>query len=201
MSWLNFGVDECFASEILPRFIKQIKTKLPKLKLTLRVGRPGALCSLVKKGELCMALVAENDAMKNLSVFPIYEDRLGIYFSAQLRLDSDLIQKLGVASILPETSGHPLYYSRFLRSIDSQIRPVLTSDNYGTLLSMASSGVAPAVLPHRVAEKHPDALKEIEFESNSSKTDLGKFKVCMVSQMGCDPAEDQFLLSELRSIV
>lgn len=202
MTWLSFGASESIAADLLPKFVKQVRGKLPKLKLTLHVSRCGILTNLVKKGDLCMALVTENDAMTGVSVYPIYEDRLAVYCAAQgpiAELGRTAINQCGVAGLLPEAEGLPLYYSKFLRNIDTKFRAALSSDNYETLYALAASGSMCAILPTRLANRRVGVLKEIPL--TSKKSEIGKFKVSMISQLGCDPGEDEFLVSELRSLI
>ena len=150
-----------------------------------------------------MAIISSTESLKGVSTFPLYEDRLGIYVSAKHPIAErgiGAIQDFGIASIIPGQEGYPSYYSSFLRAIDSHLRPMLTCDSYETLYAMAASGTIAAILPERFAQRHNGVLKEINL-TNKKRDKLGRFQVSMISQKGCDPQEDQFLLAELRSIL
>jgi DNA-binding transcriptional LysR family regulator len=204
IAWLNFGTSQCVASEILPRLVKRLKEHLPDLKLTLKVGRCPALVSRVKKGELCMALVAVDGEIRGLSSYPLYEDRLGIYVSARHIDDDEIARRLakGIAGLSADVDGHPLYYTRFLRSFDEKLRVTLSCDTYETLYELAVDGSVAAILPERLALRHAGVLREITPVRVSAKArEAGKFTVRMISESACDPSEDEFLISELRSLI
>ena len=199
MTWLNFGVSEALSSTILPPFVRQMKTKLPNLRLTLKVGRCAQLTKQVRHGQLCMALVSGTDEAEGVTTYPISEDRLGVYVSAQSEMRTLVaVREDGIATLLPEDDGHPPYYSRFLRAIDRGFKPRLTSDSYESLFAMAASGVCAAVLPERMALRTQGLLREVALPEAGR---AGRFKIMMVSEPVCDPAEDQFLISELKSLL
>jgi DNA-binding transcriptional LysR family regulator len=205
LAWLDFGVSDCVAVNILPGLVTQLTKKLPQMKLKLRVGKSVELTRLVKNGGLCMALVTENDSIKGISSYPIFKDRLGLYSAAHgwaSASNFESAQESGIASILPGGEGHPLYYSRFLKALNCSFRRSLASDSYETLYSIAASGTMPAVLPSRMALRVPGLLREIPLpEAVIGKKPPGEFDICLVSQKSCDPIEDQFLISELKSLL
>jgi len=57
MSWLNFGTYESIAIDVLPGLILSLRERMPNLKLGLRVSRTANLLTMVRKGELCSALI------------------------------------------------------------------------------------------------------------------------------------------------
>ena len=84
MSWLDIGTYESLAVTLLPPLTDILQQKCPGIKLTVKVARSGKLSTMVRRGELCMALIIENDLMEGLTVIPVGEDRLGFFVSASL---------------------------------------------------------------------------------------------------------------------
>jgi DNA-binding transcriptional LysR family regulator len=205
MAWLDFGIAEPFAADIVPSFVARMRRKLPDMKLKMRIGKSADLLRLVKSNQLCMALVAVGEPLKGVSVYPLVQDRLGLYFSANHRPPASHAAAAcdsGVASILPGREGYPTYYSRYLKALTKTFRPTLTSDSYETLYSIATSGVAPAILPSRMANRDPAKLREIPWGNDVRNSEtLGRFDICLISEKNCDPVEDLFLISELKSLL
>jgi DNA-binding transcriptional LysR family regulator len=201
LAWLDFGVSQCIASDLLPRLVKKLKAELPELRLKLKTGRCESLLHLVKKDKLCMALIAADEIPKGISAYPIFEERLGIYFSNERSLAADAIRQGNFAGLAPETEGYPVYYTRFLRSLGLNSASVsalkVTCDHYESLYDLAVAGIMPAVLPERLATRSKGLLREVTPPQKNAAA--GHFSVYLISQKNCDPDEDQFLLRELRS--
>lgn len=198
MSWLDFGTSECLAGSLLPELTKALRLKLPKLKLTLRVDSCDSLIKLVRENKLCMAVITEQETPSGLSVFTLFEERLGLYCSSEFSVRDG--SKLDVATLIPPLKGHPYYYSKFLKAISPSLRPGLNSDNLDSLYRIAADGIMAAVLPERYAMKTPGVLKEIRLPAHDKSPTLGRYKISMISQKNCDPEEDAFLLSEIKNI-
>jgi DNA-binding transcriptional LysR family regulator len=196
MTWLNFGTYESIAIDILPGLIHRLRTTLPNLRLGLRVSRTSELLSMVRKGELCSALITETDDLSRFYKREVYEDRLGFYVSAKHPI-ADLgwraATTLGVASLIPGKDGLPRYFKKFLRQLNG-IRPAIQSDSFETLRASAAAGVMVSVLPNRVARRHDD-LKEV-FPEGLKNRESGKHRLLVVSQANCDIAEVDFLAAE-----
>ena len=199
MTWLDLGVSHGFAADLLPRLTRQLTTKLPKMRLKLKVGSCTELVGLVKKGELCMALVANGGDHRGLSRYPVFEDRLGLFVSARRSVsEGEADAEKGIAALAREgTSGHPAYYARFLRAIAAKYPTRVSCDDYDALYEIAASGALPAILPTRLASRQPGVLREVTAKTGT----LGTIHAELVSQATCDPREDSFLVSEIRSLL
>ena len=81
ISWMNFGTYESIAIDLLPGLLHSLKQKLPLLKLSLRVSRTPNLLTMVRKGELCSALITEVDELDRFYMKDVAEDRLGFFIS------------------------------------------------------------------------------------------------------------------------
>ena len=142
MTWLNFGTYESIALNILPGLIARLREKMPKLKLRLQIRRTAQLVTMVRKGELCSALITETDNLDRLLVKPVAEETLGFYVSrhhAIAEMGWSAVKKYGVGSLAPSKEGLPCYYTRFLRQLGSE-KPVIVSDSFETLRGAASAG-------------------------------------------------------------
>lgn len=196
MAWLNFGTYESIAIDVLPGMIHSLRKKMPHLKLGLRISRTASLLTMIRKGELCSALITEVDDLDRFYVKNVASDRLGVYVSARqpiAQLGWKATEKFGLGSLAPSKDGLPRYFSKFLRQLD-EVKPTLLSDSFETLRAATAAGAIASVLPKRVAERD-DALLEISPGGRPFR-DPGSHRICVISQSNCDPAETDFLAEE-----
>lgn len=202
IAWISFGALESLAIDLLPRLATRLKSKLPKLKLTLRIAGNDQLAKMVRGGEICAALVEENDNLGRLSSIAVGKDRLGFYVSAETP-ESERDWKhlsthpLGILS--PGTNGYPRYHAKFVQATFGQSpKPFLVSDSYEALRASALHGSVMAILPTRMAERRPGELVEI-VPPGARVT--GTHEILLISQPNCDPEEIQFLASEISPLL
>lgn len=197
LTWLNFGTYESIAIDVLPGLIHSLKQKIPHLKLGLRISRTNSLLTMVRKGELCSALITEVDDLDRFYVREVAEDRLGLYVSNRhsiSQLGWRAIENFGLSSLAPGKDGLPRYFTKFLRQLDGA-RPFILSDSFEALRAAAAAGTLVAVLPHRVAMRSDD-LCEVTPPRGKLRIESGKHRICLVSQSNCDPEESDFLADE-----
>lgn len=195
ISWLNFGTYESIAVDILPGLIHAFRDKLPKARLGLRIARTSQLLTMVRKGELCSALITEVDDLDRFYVKEIYKDRLGLYVSPKhpiAKLGWSAIEKYGFGSLSPSKDGLPRYYTKFLKQL-GQLKPFILSESFETLRASAASGAIVSILPHRVARRHDDL---VELAPPKPFKDIGEHRLLVVSQLSCDREETDFLAVE-----
>ncbi len=195
ISWLNFGTYESVAIDILPGLINTFRQKLPKARLGLRIARTSQLLTMVRKGELCSALITEVDEIDRFYKKEVYEDRLGLYVSPRHPIAQDgwkALEKYGVGSLSPSKDGLPRYFTKFLKNIDS-VKPTVLCESFETLRSAAAAGVIVSILPKRVADRFDDL---IELKPPKVFSDSGKHKLLVVSLLNCDKEETDFLAAE-----
>jgi DNA-binding transcriptional LysR family regulator len=184
--------------------MQNLRVQLPHLRLKVKSGRSYVLTSLVKKAELCMALVEENDFMEGVTSIPIAEERLGFFCSSQeatAKLGSKVFDTLGVATLASGPEGHPLYFSKLIRTLGSGFKPTLTSESYEILRATAVEGSVVSVLPTRVARRRSNELVEVFPSKEAEKVARHSYKICLVSEPGCSTEENDFLANEIRSII
>lgn len=196
MTWLDFAATESLALDVLPQIMLSLRRQLPNLRLKVKSGRSAMLTSLVKKGELCMALVEENDFLDGVMSIPLAEDRLGFFCSSKefvQTLGPKAFDKLGVGTLSPGPEGHPLYFSKFIRVLGKSFKPTLTSESYEILRTAAVEGAIVALLPTRVAHRRPSELVEI-FPSKESAVKLTReqYKICLISEANCSSRRMNF---------
>lgn len=202
MTWLNFGTYESIAVDVLPGLIHRLKQKMPHLRLGLRIGRTATLLTMVRKGELCAAVITEVDSLDRFYVKEVATDRLGVYVSRRhpiANLGWQAIEKCGVGSLAPSKDGLPRYFTKFLRQIDPT-RPFILSDSFEALRAAASAGSIAAVLPHRVAMRSNDLL-QITPANGKQLKETGEHKIFAVSLSNCDPNETDFLADEVARLL
>lgn len=197
MSWLTFGVDESLALTVTPPLLKRLYAKTPQTKLTMRTGSAQKLCSMVRKGELCMAVIRECDALEGLTVMPITEDRLGVFATPEFKKNNKELVKCGFASVAAPEGGHPLYYTKFLKRHLVNIPTRFVCDNYETLRSLALANCFAALLPERLARHTKNTLVPLLGEGGVSET----HSIVLISRNDCDYEENQFLCTEMRTFL
>lgn len=204
IAWISFGAFESIAVELLPQLTEQLKSKLPKLKLTVRIASNSSLAKMVRNGEICAALVEENENLGRLLSVPVGRDRLSFYVSAKMPLSERNWKQLAAHSlgtVSPGPDGYPRYYTKFVQSyFEGLPKPFLLSDSYEALRSSAVYGSIMAVLPSRVAERRPGELVEIT-PPIQGKTADGAHEILLISQPNCDPEEIQFLTNEISGLL
>jgi len=196
MSWLSFGTYESIAVDILPGLIHRLKSTLPHLRLSVRVSRTANLLTMIRKGELCSALITEVDDLDRFYAKAVYEDQLGFFVSAKhpiAKMGWGAAKEYGVGSLAPGKDGLPRYFNRFIKQLGS-LKPSVQSDSFETLRSAAAAGVIVSVLPKRVAHRNDDLI-EI-FPEGSKNNEVGKHRILVVSQSNCDTDEVDFLAIE-----
>ena len=202
MAWLTFGSYESFAVDFVPELITRLQLKCPGLRFSLRVARSGALATLVRKGELCMALLREIDEMGRLDVLPITSDRVGFWAvptHPAVEQGWGALAEHEIGTLAPEGDGHPRYLRRLIEAANLTRRPMFVSDSYQSLMSAALSGALVSVLPER--QVLAANAKLIEIRHPDAASTLGTHDIFLVSRQGCDPRENEFLANELREII
>lgn len=204
ISWMNFGTYESIAIDLLPGLIHSLRQKLPNLRLGLRISRTSNLLTMVRKGELCSALITEVDDLGRFYVKQVTEDRLGLYVSKKHAIATDgwsAIEKFGFGSLAPGKDGLPRYFTKFLRQYDLT-KPSILSDSFETLRAAAAAGSIVAVLPNRVAKRLDDLL-ELTLSGPTAKSpkETGRHKICIVSQTNCDREEADFIADEAKRLL
>ncbi len=198
LSWLNFGTYESIAVDILPGLIHSLRTKMPSLKLNLRISRTSNLLTMVRKGELCSALITQVDDLDRFYVKEVGEDQLGIFVSARHPIAQKgwtALTEIGYGSLATSQGGLPRYFQKFIRQLDP-LRPFILSDSFESLRAAALAGTLAAILPRRVANRTEGLVELIPPKSKTFKEN-GRHKICIVSQMNCDRDEADFLAEEI----
>lgn len=204
ISWVNFGTYESIAIDILPGLINSLRQKLPNLRLGLRISRTSNLLTMVRKGELCSALITEVDGLDRFYIKEVGEDRLGIYISKKQFTFANgwaSVEKFGFGSLAEGKDGLPRYYVKFMQNYQLK-KPSVLSDSFEVLRAAASAGSIAAILPNRVAKRSddlieltPDGLK------NKSSKDMGSHKIFIISQLSCDRQETDFIAKEAHRLL
>lgn len=200
ISWLNFGTYESVAIDILPGMINTFREKLPKTRLGLRIARTGALLSMVRKGELCSALITEVDDLDRFYKKEVFEDRLGLYVSAKhsiSQLGWKSIEKYGFGTLTPSKDGLPRYYSKYIKQLGG-LKPIVLCESFETLRSAAAAGSIVSILPKRVADRFDDLIELLPAKPFQEK---GQHRLFMVSQLSCDKEETDFLAIEAQRLL
>jgi DNA-binding transcriptional LysR family regulator len=203
LAWLKFGTYESIAIDLLPALTQRLREKLPQMRLNIRVSRTSNLLTMVRKGELCSALITEVDDLERFFVVDVAEDRLGLFVSrrhdiAQLS-PAKAIERYGIGTLAASTDGLPRYFTKFMRHHEIS-KPSVVSDSFETLRAGAAAGTFVAVLPERVANRD-GLLVELSSSAAGAKSRLGVHGITLVSQTNCDREESYFLAAESSRIL
>jgi len=204
LSSLVLGATASIAIDVLPGLVERLREKCPGIRISLKVGRSSALCSSVKKGELSVAIAAENDQMEGLSVIPVAEERMGFYCSSRPDIAQQgwaLVERLGVGAFPPDQNGYAPYFRRLFKVFGPHWRPSLFSESYEALRALAISGSMVSVLSTRVAALAHGDLVEIMPPQPATSKPPGVYKISLVSDRSLDSAQVSFLAKELQLIM
>ena len=200
VTWINFGTYESIAIDILPGLIHTLRNKLPKARLGLRVARTSQLLTMVRKGELCSALVTEVEGLEKFYQNVVYTDRLGLYVSKAHPIAGygwSAIEKFGLGSLSAGKEGSPRYFSNYMKQLDVS-KPLVVCESFETLRAAASAGSIVSALPHRVAQRKDDL---IELTPPKKLKAQGEHRLIVVSQLSCDRAETDFISAETERLL
>lgn len=207
---LSFGTYESIAIDLLPKLISDLRSRIPGLRLSLRISRTAELLTMVRKGELCSALVTETDGLERFHTEVVGEDRLGVFVAKDLTKGSPsssspaaIVERIGLGVLAPGRDGHPRYFAKFMNQLakaDLASKPFASSDSFETLRAAAAAGALAAVLPARVAARLGD-LVEITPKECLGQSVSGTHKILLVSPSNCDREEADFLAASLQKLL
>ena len=179
---------------------------LPGLSLSIKASRSSpSLTALVRKGELDMALVEENDAIGEMVKISVAQDRYGFFRSSKEKIrkpGAKTFDRLGIGAISPDPEEYTSHLLKFTQVLGKQFRPTFLAESYELLRSTAVAGSIVAILPTRVANRRPNELVEI-FPSGDhpSKLVFNYYKIFLIHELGCPTDESNFLAKEIKSLI
>ncbi len=200
VSWINFGTYESIAVDILPGLIGTLRDKLPKARLGLRVARTQQLLTMVRKGDLCSALITQVDDLQRFYKKVVYLDRLGLFVSKKheiANLGFEAISKYGLGSLAAGKEGLPRYFLKYMKQLNIS-KPLVSCESFETLRAACAAGCIVSVLPLRVARRSHDL---IELNLPKSMKEIGEHELIVVSQTSCDREETDFISNEIQNIL
>lgn len=209
ISSLTLGTTQSLAIDVLPGLVERLRARYPKIRINLKIGRSSGLSLAVQKGELPMAIVADNDHIEGLSIHPIADEFMGFYCSSRpeyVKAGWSLVQKLGVGAFPPDQSGYPSYFRKLFSPLGPKWKPSLLSESYEALRSLALSGSMVTVLSSRVAAIAHGELFELKNPALNrlaplDKTRPGGYKISLISDRSLDLGQSEFLAQQLRAIM
>ena len=199
IAYINLGATQELSLQYTPLLFKDLKKVLPQLKLTVYSNRSDELLKMIRKGELCSAiLVADDSSLEPFYVITLYEDEFGFFVKPELKNKNleGLIEKHGLSMIRTSTSGLPLYMSQFLNQFSPKLKTTFLSDNFLTVSKIASLEDIVALLPKRIGKR--ENLVEVFFQKPLKHS--GRHKVVLVSEKYCDKEEVDFIAEKLKNI-
>ena len=199
IDYINLGVTEEFALYYCPRLYKELKAELPQIKLITYSNRSDNLIKMIRAGELCSAMVVADDStLDSFSSSTIYEDEFGFFINSNLKDKSleELMEKYGLSTIRTNTTGLPLYMSKFLNQFSPKLKPTFLGDNFNIISKVAMIGETVALLPKRMARG--GSLVEIHPKTPFQYS--GHHKVSLVSEKYCDKDEVNFIVEKLKTV-
>lgn len=167
---IKVGATMSFGEFLLPKFVKELKEKLPEVDPHIFIDKASGLEEKVIKGDLDFAIVEGLIANESLKATEIGEDSLVCVASPTFNIPNKIkLVDLTKYDLLLREVGSPsrriLDYQLALKGIKI-IRPRLESISNNVVISMALSGVGIGILPSTLAKKYLDdgTLKEIQLD-------------------------------------
>lgn len=204
ISWINFGTYESIAIDLLPGLLHSIKAKLPNIRLSVKIARTNTLLSMVRKGDLCSALITQTDNLERFYVKEVATDRLGLFVSRYhpiSEIGERAVDTYGVGILSPSRDGFPRYFSKFIKDY-GLTKPIISSDSFECLRAAAVSGSMVALLPSRIARRDDSLIEITELMKKSGKRyTTGEHKILIVSQLNCDREETDFMAKEATKLL
>ncbi len=165
---LRLGAYESVALTFLLRPLHRLTSGERDVHVQLRMARTSVLHSLVREGEVDVALL-DTQAPAPLESVPFARSRLGLYTSARHPTEGwKRKDAFKVGTLSYGRGGHPDYFQRFLNFHHAhaaaqgvELRTVVQSDSFETLRAMAAAGAIVAVLPEHVAQRARGDLVEL----------------------------------------
>jgi DNA-binding transcriptional LysR family regulator len=196
---ISIGTYESVAINVLPRLLKKFRVLYPGIKMDLHTARTDILARMVRKGELDMALTINGEADKMLYATHLATDELGLYVSPDYpdaNLELQNWEEWPLATIGSGPEGWPAYYVRFINSIPSKHRIVLSSDSFETIRSLTAAGSAVGLLPVRVAERRRDDLLKI-WPKDEKVAKLSRHHISFITRRSGNPEISNLFKTEL----
>lgn len=153
---------------LIPRIINQIKTEVPGCDIELVLGSNSDLEEKLQAGDIDAALLCTHELSRARQrvIVPLFEDELKLVCSRELAGNTkgpvDLHQYDGAPFVVlsQEFSTGRDSYRMFLQA-DMTPRVVLRANDIFSLTSLVKGGVGHALLPGRIDDLYPGALKFI----------------------------------------
>jgi len=188
---LAIGAYESFAAEAFRILGQRLREDFPAIKLSFLVARSGELVKKILSGEICTALMAENDALtQDLITKELYTDTMGLFSSRKIPFETLANDaKIVFAQLAPGFEGHSLYMKKYIDQFEFIAHPMIC-DSLEVLRELAESGEVVAILPTRVARKAKSQLYQIGREAQKSD---GRHRILIAASKSCDVRELDYL--------
>ena len=198
---LRVGAYESIAVYAVPELLARLGARHPKLRVTIRTGRSPVLLSLLRRGELDVALVAGSEGGDKLAVDVLGRDHLSLWASPIHPVFREgVTRETPYAGLAPGPDGLPLFYRRFVRAMGLGDRPFIECDSFEALRMMALRHVAIAILPRRVVERAPGELRAVA-PPRGAATEVGAHDIRLMGRRGDNEPARRVLAAELRTLL
>jgi LysR family hydrogen peroxide-inducible transcriptional activator len=192
---LRIGLIPTVAPYLLPHIIPMLNKKFPKLTLLLQEEKTEALLTLLKHGQIDVAIAAIDALKTDFVEMPLYEESFLLAVSPQHKLASQKtvqLKDLENESLLLLTEGHCLRTQALdvCRHIKTAQQKNFQATSLETLRYMVASNVGVTLMPKLAAQKN-DGIIYFPFAKKMPSRTIGMWwrKACAQENLLREMAE------------
>ena len=193
---IRIGAYESIAIDIMPRLMTMLRTKWPRMKVSLQIDRSRTLLEQVSDGEIDIALIAEPPKNLKLHIKNFAKDSFGLFIhrsAAQGRNFEQILNEFGIGILKTDDHLHTKSFSRFLSQLNLNSIPTLETWSFEVILGLARSGSTVGALPLRVARRMENELVRIDSPATIEENDPGVHHLAAV----CRPTLSKKVFSSI----
>jgi DNA-binding transcriptional LysR family regulator len=87
---VDFACTHSFALALLPKKLKEAKKRFPKIQLNFRLGHPGLIMDMLKKGLIDFGIVLDNEDLSDFESREIYSGEHKLYIAKSIKNPDNL---------------------------------------------------------------------------------------------------------------
>jgi len=174
--WLGrvrIGTSMTVLMYVLPSLLGQLKTKHPKLELTLKAGMTATTLQMLKTNSLDIGLCALPIEDPAFHTVPLFEDELYAIFPAGQRIVSKKVTPAFVSQFPLILGSEPAALRRTVTNwfalAGSMPTPIMEFDNVEAIKSMVAAGLGASIVPSLSLGASHVSTKNIHIASLSPK--------------------------------
>ncbi len=151
---IDFACTHSFALALLPKKLKEAKKKFPKLQLNFRLGHPGLIMDMLKKGLIDFGIVLDNEDLSDFQTREIYSGEHKLYIAKSAATPKNLPFILS-----EERMETKLLKQAYRKKMKRDLKTNMEVFSWEAIASLTEEGLGIGFFPDYIAFKRPK-LKE-----------------------------------------